>query len=72
VGHRLRIGVSTDATTLRWLLAGPGGRSSGRVRAAGAVRAFTLRVPPTAGRYRLNVTEDGRSTRALVVVRVKR
>jgi hypothetical protein len=71
-GQRLRIRVSTDATTLHWVLAGPGGRTSGRVRAEGAVRAFALRVPRTAGRYRLTVTEDGRSARALVLVRVRR
>jgi hypothetical protein len=70
-GDRLRVRVSTDAKTLRWVLAGPGGRTSGRVRAEGAVRAFALRVPRTAGRYRLTVTEDGRSTRALVLVRVR-
>ena len=71
-GHRLRIRVSTDATTLRWVLAGPGRRISGRVRAERAVRAFVLRVPRTAGRYRLTVTEDGRSARALVLVRLIR
>jgi hypothetical protein len=70
-GHRLRIRVSTDAIMLRWVLAGQGRRISGRVRAEGAVRAFALRVPRTAGRYRLTVTEDGRSTRALVLVRLR-
>jgi hypothetical protein len=71
-GHRLRIRVSTDATEVRYVLAGPGPRISGRVRAEGAVRAFALRVPETAGRYRLTVTVNGRSTRALVLVRLRR
>ena len=71
-GHRLRIRVSTDVTTLRWVLAGAGRRIPGRVRSERAVRAFALQVPRTPGRYRLRVSANGRSTRALVVVRVKR
>jgi hypothetical protein len=71
-GHRLRIRVSTDATKVRYVLAGPGRRISGRVRADGPIRAFALRVPETAGRYRLTVTVNGRSTRALVLVRLRR
>jgi hypothetical protein len=71
-GHRLRIRVSTDATKVRYVLAGPGRRISGRVRADGPIRAFALRVPQTPGRYRLTVTANGRSTRALVLVRLRR
>jgi hypothetical protein len=69
-GHRLRIRVSTDATEVRYALAGPGPRISGRARAKGAVRAFVLRLPRRPGRYRLTVTENGRSTQALVLVRL--
>jgi hypothetical protein len=70
-GHRLRIRVSTDATAIRYVLAGPSPRISGRARAKGAVRAFVLRVPRRPGRYRLTVTANGRSTRALVLVRLR-
>lgn len=70
-GHRLRIRVSTDATQVRYVLAGPGPRISSRVRADGSVRAFALRVPQTPGRYRLTVTANGRSARAVVLVRLK-
>jgi hypothetical protein len=69
-GHRLRIRVSTDATQVRYVLAGQGRRTSGRVRAGGSIRAFRLRVPQTPGRYRLTVTANGRSARALVLVRL--
>jgi len=71
-GHRLRIRVSTDATAIRYVLAGRGRRISGRVRAEGSIRAFALRAPQRPGRYRLTVTANGRSTRALVVVRLRR
>jgi hypothetical protein len=70
-GQRLRIRLSTDATQVRYVLAGPGRRISGRVRAEGPVRAFALRVPQRAGRYRLTVTVNGRSARALVLVRLR-
>jgi hypothetical protein len=70
-GHRLRIRVSTDATEVRYVLAGPARRISARVHAEGSVRAFVLRVPPAPGRYRLTVTANGRSTRALVLVRLR-
>jgi flagellar hook capping protein FlgD len=69
-GHRLRIRVSTDATELRYVLAGPGPRIASSVRAKRAVRSFVLRVPLTPGRYRLTVTVHGRSARALVLVRL--
>jgi flagellar hook assembly protein FlgD len=56
----LRIAVSTDAKRYRWSLAGRSGTSS-----AGALR---VRVPRSAGRYTLTVTEHGHSARAVVVV----
>jgi hypothetical protein len=56
----LRIGVSTDAKRYRWSLAGRSGTSSARV--------LRLRVPRSAGRYTLTVTEHGHSARAVVVV----
>ena len=74
-GHRLRIRVSTDATAIRYVLAGQGRRLPGRIMITGAggpVRAFALRVPRRAGRYRLTVTANGWSTRALVLVRLRR
>jgi hypothetical protein len=71
-GHRLRIRVSTDATAIHYVLAGQGRRMSGRVRAKGSIRVFALRTPQRPGRYRLTVTANGRSTRALVVVRLRR
>jgi hypothetical protein len=71
-GHRLRIRVSTDATAIRYVLTGPGPRISRRVRAKGSIHAFALRAPQRPGRYRLTVTANGRSARALVVVRLRR
>jgi FlgD Ig-like domain len=71
-GQRLRIRVSTDATAIRYVLSGPGPRISRRVRAKGPIHAFALRAPQRPGRYRLTVTANGRSTRALVVVRLRR
>jgi hypothetical protein len=64
-GRRLRVRVSTDATTVRWRLAGRGGSVSARR----AVRSLTLPVPRRAGRYRLAVTANGHRARATVVVR---
>jgi len=64
-GRRLRVRVSTDATTVRWRLAGSGGTVTGRR----AVRTLMLPVPPRAGRYRLAVTANGHRARATVVVR---
>ncbi|HEV8602615.1 MAG TPA: FlgD immunoglobulin-like domain containing protein [Gaiellaceae bacterium] len=66
---RLRVGVSTDATTLRYALAGGGRRLSGKVRAKRSIRAFSLRVPGEPGRYVLTVTANGRGSHARLVVR---
>jgi hypothetical protein len=74
-GQRLRIRVSTDSRGVRYLLTGHGRRIPGGVFISGAVgpiRSFVLKVPRVAGRYRLKVTVNGRSARALVVVRLKR
>ena len=73
-GQRLRIRVSTDATQVRYLLAGQGRRIPGSIMITGAggpVRAIELRVPRKAGRYRFTVTANGRSARALVLVRIR-
>ncbi len=64
-GRRLRIRLSTDATTVRWRLGGRSGKVSGRR----AVHSLTLPVPRRAGRYRLAVTANGHRARATVVVR---
>jgi hypothetical protein len=74
-GQRLRIRVSTDSRKVRFLLTGQGRRVSGGVfigGAGGPVRSFVLKVPRAAGRYRLKVTANGRSDRALVVARTKK
>jgi hypothetical protein len=73
--QRLRIRVSTDSRKVRFLLTGQGRRVSGGVfigGAGGPVRSFVLKVPRAAGRYRLKVTANGRSDRALVVARTKK
>lgn len=68
-GARLRVRVSTDATSVRYRLAGRGRVIEGRVRARRAVRAFMLRVPKRPGRYRLTVRANGHLDRAALIVR---
>lgn len=60
-GGRIEIGVSTDARRYTWRLGARHGRAHGPL--------LSLPAPPTAGRYRLVVTERGHSDSATVVVK---
>ena len=60
-GGRVEIGVSTDARRYTWRLGARHGKAHGPL--------LSLPAPPTAGRYRLVVTELGHSDRATVVVK---
>lgn len=60
-GGRVEVGVSTDARRYTWRLGARHGRARGPL--------LSLPAPPTAGRYRLVVTERGHSDRAVVVVK---
>ena len=60
-GGTFHVGVSTDVKRYRWSFAGRKGVSS--------ARRLKLRLPAAKGTYRLTVTEDGHSDRAIVHVR---
>ncbi|HET7855852.1 MAG TPA: FlgD immunoglobulin-like domain containing protein [Gaiellaceae bacterium] len=68
-GSRARLRVSTDASSVRYRLAGPGGIFGGRVRARGSVRAVVFSAPQRPGRYVLTVRANGRLDRAALIVR---
>jgi len=59
-GRRFSVGVSTDATSYRWIFAGDKG--------TGRRRSLVLRAPETPGEYRVIVTVRGRADSADVVV----
>ena len=68
-GSRARLRVSTDARSVRYRLAGPGGLRGGRVRSRGSVRAVVFRTPQRPGRYVLTLRANGRLDRAVLLVR---
>ncbi len=68
-GSLARIRVSTDARSVRYRIAGPGGILGGRVRSRGSVRTVTFRAPQRPGRYELTVRANGRLDRAVLLVR---
>ena len=61
---RFGVGVDTDARSYEWRLGSRGGRSS--------AQTLVVRAPAVRGRYRLVLTENGRSAAALVIVRPRR
>ena len=60
VGKRFQIGVSTDASSYRWLFA--------KRRGTGRSRVLRLRAPAQPGTYTLYVSVDGHADKATVVV----
>jgi FlgD Ig-like domain len=68
-GSRVRLRVSTDARSVRYRLAGRGRVFESRIRARRGVRAVTLRVPSSPGRYLLTVRANSHLDRAVFIIR---